>query len=122
MYAARLHATGAIESAPLIYEQVDEPMPGRGEVAIEVTACGVCRSNLHMAEGDWMPDSPAFLSIIPGHEVVGRVSRLGEDVTGVALGDRVGVQPLWRTCGRREFCVGGREQLCRSSSVRGITP
>lgn len=121
MKAAVLREFGAIENSPLEIIEVDRPAPGQGEILIRVLACGVCRSNLHMVEGDWAPAMPAFTPIIPGHEVVGEVVELGEDVTEVALGDRVGVQPIYSTCLTCEFCVSGREQLCQSKVITGET-
>jgi propanol-preferring alcohol dehydrogenase len=88
---------------------------------IKVSACGVCRSNLHMVEGEWLPATPASIPIIPGHEVVGTVVALGAGVGGVSLGDRVGVAPIWSTCGCCRFCLSGREQLCRARQITGET-
>jgi propanol-preferring alcohol dehydrogenase len=88
---------------------------------IQVTACGVCRSNLHMVEGDWLPGTPSSFPIVPGHEVVGRVISLGDGVTQVTIGDRVGVQPIWSTCGHCRFCLSGHEQLCRQRQITGET-
>jgi propanol-preferring alcohol dehydrogenase len=85
---------------PLAMEEVARPSPGAGEVLIEVEACGVCHSDLHVAEGDW----PQFARIvkkplIPGHEVAGRVVELGAGVSDLRVGDRVGVPWLHWTCG-----------------------
>ncbi|WP_423182898.1 zinc-dependent alcohol dehydrogenase family protein [Arthrobacter sp. NyZ413] len=121
MYAAVLRAPGPIERQPLDYSEVPEPAPGPGEVSISVLACGVCRSNLHMVEGDWMPNTPASLPIIPGHEVIGRVKALGPGVSNLAIGDRVGVQPIWSTCGQCEHCIGGHEHRCRRRQITGET-
>src|SRR5262249_47767989 len=82
--------------------------------------CGVCRSNLHMIEGDWVDGGvPAISPIVPGHEVTGVVAALGGGVDGFAEGDRVGVQPLWWTCEECEFCTSGREQLCHRRVITG---
>jgi propanol-preferring alcohol dehydrogenase len=121
MYAAILRTHGPIESNPLDYVEVPEPTPGPGEISIDVLACGVCRSNLHMIEGDWLPGTPASLPIIPGHEVVGRVKVLGPGVTNLAVGDRIGVQPIWSTCGLCVHCLTGNEQRCRERQITGET-
>jgi propanol-preferring alcohol dehydrogenase len=114
--AMQLDTPGPIESHPLHLRDVDVPRPGPGEVLIRVTACGVCRSNLHMIEGDWVANGvPAKSPIVPGHEVVGRIAELGAGVDWFNVDDRVGVQPLWSTCGHCEFCLTAREQLCQSS-------
>ncbi|UXM91829.1 zinc-dependent alcohol dehydrogenase family protein [Paenarthrobacter sp. JL.01a] len=121
MYAALLRVPGPIENHPLEYSEVPEPVPGPGEVAISVLECGVCRSNLHMIEGEWLPGTPAALPIIPGHEVIGRVKALGPGVSNLAVGDRIGVQPIWSTCGSCEHCFGGHEQRCRRRQITGET-
>jgi propanol-preferring alcohol dehydrogenase len=74
-----------------------------------------------MIEGDWLPDNPGFTPIVPGHELVGTVATLGPGVTSFAVGDRVGVMPLWSTCMRCEFCLTGREQLCQTKLITGET-
>jgi propanol-preferring alcohol dehydrogenase len=86
---------------------------------MQVTSCGVCRSNLHMVEGDWLPDTPTFTPIIPGHEVLGRVVATGDGVTSFADGDLVGVMPLWSTCGVCEFCLRGVDELCQTKQITG---
>jgi propanol-preferring alcohol dehydrogenase len=122
MKAMILESPASIEANPLHLVDVPVPRPGRGEVLVKVGACGVCRSNLHMIEGDWVRNGvPAKLPIVPGHEIVGRVTALGEGVEAVSVGDRVGVQPLWSTCERCEYCLTGREELCRSKEVTGET-
>jgi propanol-preferring alcohol dehydrogenase len=107
---------------PLQIDEVEKPAPGPGEVLIEVEACGVCHSDLHIAEGDW---SSLFKIIkkplIPGHEVVGRVVELGEAVTNLKPGDRVGVAWTHWTCGECELCREGRENLCRSQMITGAS-
>jgi alcohol dehydrogenase, propanol-preferring len=106
---------------PLRWRTVADPAPGHGQVVVKVSACGVCRSNLHMIEGDWLPATPASFPIVPGHEVVGTVTAVGPGVSTVGPGARVGVQPIWSTCGHCEFCWSGREQLCRQRQITGET-
>jgi propanol-preferring alcohol dehydrogenase len=121
MKAVLLEQAGPIEDKPLRLREVAEPTPSATQIVIKVGACGVCRSNLHMVEGDWLPATPASFPIIPGHEVVGTVSSVGSAVTHLAVGDRVGVQPIWATCGVCEYCFSGREQLCRQRQITGET-
>lgn len=120
MKAVLLDALGPLDQHPLRLADIGEPEPGPGQVLVRISACGVCRSNLHMVEGDW-PGVPTFTPIVPGHELVGRVAALGEGVTAFAEGDRVGVQPLWSTCGRCEYCLTGRDPLCRTKEITGET-
>jgi len=120
--AAVLHKLTPIEQKPLSIDDVPVPAVGKGQVRIKVGACGVCRSNLHMIEGDWVKHGvPAKLPIIPGHELVGRVVEVGEGVESINIGDVVGVQPLWSSCGRCEFCLTGREELCALKNLTGET-
>jgi propanol-preferring alcohol dehydrogenase len=99
-------------------EPVEKAMsaPGPGEIVVAVHACGVCRTDLHVVDGD-LP-SPA-IPIIPGHEIVGRVEQVGSAVTGFARGDRVGIPWLGYSCGICEFCRSGRENLCRNARYTG---
>jgi propanol-preferring alcohol dehydrogenase len=103
MKAMLLEKPAPIDTDPLRLTELPDPEPGRREVLVKVAACGVCRSNLHMIEGDWVRSGvPAELPIIPGHEIVGRVAAVGDGVEGIAIGARVGVQPLWTSCERCE--------------------
>ena len=120
MRAMLLDAWAPAESSPLRAADIEPPTPGPGQVLIRVRACGVCRSNLHMIEGNW-PGVPSRFPIIPGHEVVGEIAALGAGADGFEVGDRVGVQPLWSTCGRCEFCLSGRDQLCQAKEITGET-
>ncbi|SPE26223.1 Alcohol dehydrogenase [Burkholderiales bacterium] len=108
---------------PLLLENVSVPEPLVDEVLIEVLACGVCHSDLHIADGD-LPGFRALTKqrVIPGHEVVGRVVRCGAGVTDLRAGDRIGVPWLYRACGGCEQCLEGNENLCRqSAAVTGMT-
>lgn len=93
------------------------PVPAPTEMLIEVSACGVCRTDLHVADGE----IPAHYPIIPGHEVVGRIAALGDAVDGFALGERVGVPWLGHTCGICAYCRAGRENLCDRPQFTGCT-
>ncbi|HVB37037.1 MAG TPA: zinc-dependent alcohol dehydrogenase family protein [Vicinamibacterales bacterium] len=92
------------------------PSPGDGQALIRVAACGVCRTDLHVVDGD-LPDP--VLPLVPGHEIVGTVERVGAGVSGLAVGDRVGVPWLGYSCGTCEYCRSGRENLCRHARYTG---
>lgn len=104
--------------SPLVLRQRPVPTPGRGEVLIGVSACGVCRTDLHVVDGD-LPDPK--LPIVPGHEIVGRVLAKGDDVANPAIGSRVGVPWLGATCGTCPYCSSGRENLCDRPIFTGYT-
>lgn len=93
------------------------PEPGRGEVRVAIAACGVCRTDLHVLDGDIRGPLP----IVPGHEIVGRVEALGDQVVGLAPGQRIGVPWLGRSCGRCAYCRSGRENLCDDPLFTGFT-
>jgi propanol-preferring alcohol dehydrogenase len=95
---------------------VPMPVPASDELLVRVRACGVCRTDLHVVEGDLPVHRPG---VVPGHEVVGEVTALGPDAPGFAIGDRVGVAWLRRTCGTCAFCVRGAENLCPRSEYTG---
>ena len=100
-------------------EEVPKPVPGPGEILVQVEACGVCHSDLHLAQGDWkMMKSITKLPLILGHEVIGRVV---EAADGFKAGDRVGVPWLHWTCGACEYCQAGRETLCPRQLITGCS-
>lgn len=101
---------------PLVVGEMPDPEPRAGEVLIEVEACGVCRTDLHIADGDI--DTPK-LPIVPGHEIVGRVVEIGDGSTRFAIGERVGVPWLAWTCGECDQCLAGRENLCPNAVFTG---
>jgi len=103
---------------PLILEERLDPSPGPGEIRVRVEACAVCRTDLHIVDGD-LPNPK--LPTIPGHEIVGAVDALGETVGGFALGERVGVPWLGHTCGHCRYCTSGRENLCDAPLFTGYT-
>ncbi|HEU4727095.1 MAG TPA: zinc-dependent alcohol dehydrogenase family protein, partial [Kofleriaceae bacterium] len=102
--------------APLVARELPVPEPGPGEVQLAVEACGVCRTDLHIVDGE-LPDPR--LPLVPGHQIVGTVTALGAGVTGLALGDRVGVPWLGWTCQVCGYCTTGRENLCRTARFTG---
>lgn len=107
---------GLIESGPLVYERRPIPQPARDELLLRVRACGVCRTDLHVSEGD-LPVHRTHVT--PGHEVVGDVAGLGSDIRDVAVGDLVGMAWLRRTCGSCVHCLRGAENLCPFSLYNG---
>lgn len=115
MKAAVLHEL----KTPLKIERVAVPEPGHGDLLIKVTACGVCHSDLHAVDGDWTP--LPVIPLIPGHEVAGRVAKVGPGVTGFKVGDEVGVPWLYSSCGQCEFCLAGMETICKSAEATGYT-
>jgi propanol-preferring alcohol dehydrogenase len=104
--------------APLRFEQREDPSPGLGDVRVRVSACGVCRTDLHVVDGELPGIS---YPIVPGHEVVGRVDMLGAGVTSLKVGQRVGVPWLGYTCGKCSYCGSGRENLCDRPRFTGYT-
>lgn len=117
MRAWRVRAPGPMGTKPLESVISDVPEPGPGELLIAVRACGVCRTDLHVAEGD-LPVHREHVT--PGHEVVGEVVATGPDTdSGYAVGDRVGVAWLRHTCGQCRYCTSGRENLCPHSRYTG---
>ena len=113
MRALAVHAQAPIETAPLVLEERDVPRPGPGDVLVRVSACGLCRTDLHLAEGDLVL---AAVPIVPGHQIVGRVAQGG---VRFREGDRVGVAWLRGTCGVCRFCETGRENLCEQARFTG---
>jgi propanol-preferring alcohol dehydrogenase len=115
MKAAVVHAFGK----PLEIREVPVPTPAYGQVLVKIAASGVCHTDLHAAEGDWpVKPNPPF---IPGHEGVGHVVAVGQGVTHVKEGDRVGVPWLYSTCGHCEHCLGGWETLCEKQENTGYS-
>ncbi len=114
MHAMVLNAVGS----PLSWTELPDRQPGPGEVRVEVTACGVCRTDLHVVDGE-LPDPQ--VPIIPGHEIVGRIDAIGPDVVGLTLGERVGIPWLGHTCGACRYCIERRENLCDSPLFTGYT-
>jgi propanol-preferring alcohol dehydrogenase len=103
---------------PLVPRERPVPEPAAGEILVEIAACGVCRTDLHVVDGE-LPHPK--LPIVPGHEIVGRVSAMGDGVAGFAVGECVGVPWLGYTCGRCVYCVSGRENLCDQPLFTGYT-
>ncbi len=117
MQAMRIHKPAPAEDFPLVFDEMDVPHPGPGQVVLRVLACGVCHTDLHIAEGDLpLPELPRT----PGHQVVAEVEAVGEGVAGFDIGQRVGVPWMHSTCGRCEFCRRGEENLCREARFTGL--
>lgn len=118
MKAWLLDRPARVDERPLTLAEIPAPTPGKDELLLRVNACGICRTDLHVVEGEL----PVHRSpLIPGHQIVGRVAALGSPVADFAIGDRVGVAWLNRTCGGCEFCLAGRENLCDQAMFTGWT-
>ena len=103
---------------PLVWTELPDRQPGPGEVRVKVLACGVCRTDLHVFDGE-LPDAKS--PIIPGHEIVGRIDAIGPGVTDLKLGERVGIPWLGHTCGVCPYCKAHRENLCDAPLFTGYT-
>ena len=114
MRAIRLHAAGE----PLVADEIPVPEIGRAQLLVKVSACGVCRTDRHIVDGELTEPK---LPLVPGHEIVGRVEEIGAGVEGFRRGDRVGIPWLGWTCGECEFCTSGRENLCKRARFTGYT-
>jgi propanol-preferring alcohol dehydrogenase len=118
MKACLLRAPSKVETNPLVYGDVPAPEPGEGEVLVRVHACSMCRTDLHVIEGELPPrKSP----VIPGHQVVGIVEKLGKNARRFAIGARVGIAWLHKTDGTCEYCRAGAENLCDSPEFTGYS-
>ena len=118
MKACLLHSVAPVETNPLVFTDTATPKPGRGEVLVRVRACAVCRTDLHVIEGELPPrKSP----LIPGHQVVGMVAELGEGAHRFRSGARVGIAWLHHTDQVCEYCRRGMENLCDQPAFTGYT-
>ena len=116
MRAWAVSTPGPVDSGPLVAIEREIPTPTRGQIRLRVVACGVCRTDLHLVEGDLSPRRPL---VIPGHEIVGVVDALGPDAHGYSVGDRVGAAWLAHTCGECPFCLAEKENLCLYPTFTG---
>lgn len=111
-----LNRTGDVSSNPLLLQDCPVPIPGTGQVLVKIHVCGVCRTDLHVVEGEL---ADIALPLVPGHQAVGTVVQVGSMVADLREGDRVGIAWLQSTCGRCEFCTSGRENLCEKARFTG---
>lgn len=116
MKACLLAHNASIETNPLTLTKVPTPAPLVHQVLVKVSACGVCRTDLHVIEGE-LPVQ--HLPVIPGHQIIGRVEALGAEITRFQIGDRVGIAWLHETCGQCEYCRLGKENLCEAATFTG---
>jgi propanol-preferring alcohol dehydrogenase len=116
MKVCLLRSIAPIEHNPLEVTEAPTPQPTEKQVLVKVSACGVCRTDLHVIEGE-LPKQ--ILPIIPGHQIIGRVEQAGRQVTNIKIGDRVGIPWLHQTCGQCEFCLDGKENLCENALFTG---
>ncbi|MEI9981742.1 MAG: zinc-dependent alcohol dehydrogenase family protein [Aliidongia sp.] len=104
--------------AALEWTELPDRQPGPGQIRVKIAACGVCRTDLHVVDGE-LPDPQ--VPIIPGHEIVGRIDAIGQGVEGLHMGQRVGIPWLGHTCGACPYCIGHRENLCDRPVFTGYT-
>ena len=118
MKACILEKCAPVENRPLKFTETEIPVPQKGGVLLKVSACGICRTDLHVCEGELaVRRSP----VIPGHQIVGVVEKIGEDVSGLEIGQRVGIAWLHQTCGKCVYCLKGKENLCENADFTGWT-
>ena len=118
MKACVLKQPGPIQTSPLVYSEAPDPKPAGSEVLIRVRACAICRTDLHVVEGE-LPQRRGY--IIPGHQIVGTIEARGESAIRFPVGARVGVPWLHRTCGTCAYCSRGAENLCEKAEFTGYT-
>jgi propanol-preferring alcohol dehydrogenase len=116
MKAMLLKTPHPIEEKPLVEAEVEKPTPGPKEVRLKILACGICHTDLHIVEGEL---SSMKLPVIPGHQIVGVVESTGRNVTRFKVGNKVGVAWLNSTCGKCEFCLKGKENVCEKAKFTG---
>jgi propanol-preferring alcohol dehydrogenase len=121
MRAMVLENLGPVESNPLKLREIDKhQIQKQNEVLIKIEACGVCHSQLHSIEGDWKEIGlPPTLPTVPGHEIVGRIEKIGDGVVKFKIGDKVGITPLMGSCLNCQYCDEGKEYLCENMEVTG---
>jgi propanol-preferring alcohol dehydrogenase len=118
MKANILNKPAPVESRPLEFTEIENPVPQSGEVLLKINACGICRTDLHVVEGELaVRKSP----IVPGHQIVGTIEKTGASVEEFAKGQRVGVAWLGQTCGKCRYCLRGKENLCENAEFTGWT-
>jgi propanol-preferring alcohol dehydrogenase len=117
MLAMRLFQLAQAEAAPLVATHLPKPRPAAGQVCLRVFACGVCHTDLHIVEGEIHPPK---LPVTPGHQVVGVIESIGQEVIGMHIGARVGVPWLYNTCRNCGFCTRGEENLCKKAHFTGF--
>ncbi|MFO7944635.1 MAG: zinc-dependent alcohol dehydrogenase family protein [Anaerolineales bacterium] len=117
MKAMQFSKPSRVEEEPLEFVQIEKPEPGPGQIRIKVHMCGVCHTDLHIAEGDIRPSKS---KIIPGHQIVGEVDALGKDVENFSRGDSVGVPWFYDACGECMYCKVGKENLCEDARFTGF--
>ncbi|HEC86894.1 MAG TPA: alcohol dehydrogenase, partial [Thermoplasmatales archaeon] len=115
MKAMVLKKIAQVETKPLILEDLPTPKPNSNEILIKVSTCGVCHTELDEIEGRKKPKLP----VVPGHEVIGYVEKLGSKANKFKIGDRVGVAWIYHTCGKCKFCRNGMENLCSKFKATG---
>ena len=116
MKACLLHSIAPVEQYPLELTEAPQPQPAETQILVKVSVCGVCRTDLHVIEGEL---TRQVLPIIPGHQVIGQVEQAGENVRRLKIGDRVGIPWLHQTCGVCEYCRAGKENLCENATFTG---
>ncbi len=118
MKAFILENPAPIETYPLRLTETEIPKPAADEVLVKISACGICRTDLHVCEGELAVRKE---NIIPGHQIVGRITEIGSEVEDFTTGERVGIAWLNRTCGKCAYCLKGRENLCETADFTGWT-
>jgi len=118
MKACLIDSPAKIETNPLQFVDAPDPVAQGDQVLVHVAACGVCRTDLHVVEGELPPHKSP---VIPGHQVVGRIEKVGPEARRFSVGDRVGIPWLHRTCGVCEYCRAGKENLCDAPTFTGYT-